>query len=128
MTFIFFIRAISKANEKLRGKHGMVFTSKRFKDFEAALRASYLSQKPRSFEGFGALPLEVSITCYFANKVHSDASNLSKSICDAFESRPKKGFNGMYKNDKQILALHTYVKYDVVERIVMVVEELNDRT
>ena len=118
MKFLFPVRAISKSNEKIFNKYGRMFTSKKFKDFEETIRFSCKSQLPPRFEMYDkTVKLEVSITCYFKNDIRLDASNIPKSLTDALNKL-------VWTDDRQILALHTYIKYDSFERIEIEVNSI----
>jgi len=90
ITFPF--RAISKDNEKIRNKQGMIFLSSKFKHFESIIKTVCLVN-------YKGEPLQGDIACnlryYFKGKVHADTFNLPKGICDALQGV-------LYVNDRQI--------------------------
>lgn len=88
----FDFKLISKDNEKIMGRNGRFFLSKRFKEFEELIRMI------ASFQYKGE-PLEKDVSLVlvanFSSKVHSDCTNLFKGVCDALQGI-------CYKNDRQI--------------------------
>ena len=86
-------RLISKDNEKIANRQGRFFLSKKFKDWEKAV-------KDCAFLQYGKNPLiasdiEINVSVDYTNKVHPDTTNLFKGLCDALQ-------NIVYCNDRQI--------------------------
>ena len=98
------IKAISKDNEKIFNRQGRPFTSKKYKDFEKVLRAHMIAQLPKHFTVVEKEGIEVSIYACFKNKVRCDLGNIPKGILDA-------GNGVLWKDDKLITSLHSYIQY-----------------
>jgi len=86
------MKLISKDNEKFVNKRGIPFLSKRFKDFEKLIKQQV--QKQYQGEMLNGR-LQMTIIALFQTKVHCDASNLAKSLNDAYQGQ-------VYLNDRQI--------------------------
>ena len=85
-------RCISKDNEKIQNKAGRYFLSKKFKDFERAVKWVASTQaKGEPFTG----DLKVNVRFSFTNKKHGDLLNLPKGLMDSLEGI-------LYANDRQI--------------------------
>lgn len=97
ITLKFDFKLISKDNEKIRGKHGKVFLSDKYKNFERSIKLAAHNQiKKSDFEPFEPdAQLNMKIFAYFKTKVHADLWNLPKSLSDALEEI-------IYPNDRQI--------------------------
>lgn len=108
--FIWPIKAISKDNEKARGRNGRYYLSQKFKDFEETIRVMFLSQTPPDFEMFKTENLAVSLTYMFKDKRHCDAMNLPKSCLDALNG-------SLYSDDRQIKEGHVKIIYGDREEI-----------
>lgn len=114
------VRAISKDNEKIFGKHGRPFLSKKFKDFEKTLQFIFHQQRPPEFKMLEG-DLHASIIFTFDSKVHCDLQNLPKGFLDAFQGE-------IYKNDKQIKSMTLDLYYGDECSIDLVIQELpNDK-
>lgn len=87
------------------------YTSKKTRLFENALFSLILPHCPdQPFEGPLRVELEFHVTppqkkvrelpC-----VRPDIDNYIKSVCDAFNPRPREGFQGMWKDDGQVVEI-----------------------
>lgn len=109
--FSFFLRAISKDNEKCFNRHtGRPFTSKRFKAFEEELRYLLKRQLPEGFTPFMEEGLVVELTTTFCDRRRPDVGNVPKSILDAFNKL-------LWKDDKLITTLITSIEYGKEDKI-----------
>lgn len=100
---VFVGRPISKDNSKIVNRQGRFFLSVKYKNYERDIRVQFCSQLP----DFKPIEKEIIMTMdfYFEDKRCLDLSNSPKSICDALQ-------NFLYKNDKQIIELHLFKKWD----------------
>jgi len=116
MTYLTFdFRLISKDNEKIFNRAGRPFLSAKFKEFEKRVRLHTFLQyhgKP-PLEG----DLKLSVIAHYKNKVHPDATNLFKGICDAWQGI-------LYKNDRQIKKAEIEVDYDEKDWFEVFINEL----
>lgn len=101
ISLVYPFRLISKDNEKITNRQGRFFLSKKFKDWETRVKAATLAQYPHKEVLSGNISIHVE-AC-FTNKVHSDATNLFKGLCDALQGV-------IYNNDKQIKEAHIVVE------------------
>ena len=109
-SFIFPLRGISKDNEKIMNRSGRFFLSRKFKDFEEALKGYFLTSKTEGFKMFSDEDLCVTLNFTFKDKRHCDAFNLPKSVCDSM--------NGiLWKDDRQIKSGSVEVNYGDKEEI-----------
>lgn len=99
LTFSF--RLISKDNFKsFNRRTGRPFLSREYKAFEEKIAWFACSQyKGQPLEG----DLRVSIAACYKNKIHPDAGNLPKSLCDALNKI-------IWQDDRQIKQLKIIVK------------------
>lgn len=113
LTFDF--RLISKDNEKIFNRQGRPFLSKKFKDFENRVRLETFLQH----QGKSPLPGDVKlrVVAHFKNKVHPDATNLFKGICDAWQDI-------LYKNDRQIKKAEIEIQYSDKDWFEVYINEL----
>jgi Holliday junction resolvase RusA-like endonuclease len=94
-------KLISKDNERIFNKAGRYFLSKKFRDFERRVKFHTKEQyQGRILKG----DVGISIIACFKNKVHSDATNLFKGICDALQGE-------VYVNDRQIKQATIQIRY-----------------
>jgi len=102
--FIFIGHPITKSNEKIMGKQGRFFLSRKYKDYERTLQEQFLSQRPNNFKMFCG-KIKIWLFLYFKDNRRRDVQNYPKSILDAFN-----GF--IYKDDSQVYEIHIYKRID----------------
>jgi len=115
ITLKYDMRLLSKSNEKIQNRMGRYFLSKKFKDFDAAVKLLTRKQYKGKLIKHN---IGMSITALYTNKIHPDAANLSKSICDSLQGE-------VYANDRQIKEI--YIKVFEGEAKDAFIVEIDDK-
>jgi len=112
----FDMKLISKDNEKIAGRGGRYFLSRKFKMFEERIR---LLAKQQYRGEILAGDVSCKLVASFKDKRHADCTNLFKGVCDALQGI-------CYNNDRQIKYAECIVVDDASSDffIVMVDEKI----
>ena len=107
-------RCISKDNERIQNKQGRYFVSSKFREFESKIQIYTKNQiqGTKLLEG----DLEIYLKVYFKNKVHSDATNLFKGVCDALN-------NIIWNDDRQIKKATVEIFYWTEDAFRILIQE-----